>query len=66
MEPTDEYLMKKWRACDQEKQSLLRQIDALKTELAEADRKREIAVTNAYAEGYDAGRADRPRVNGKR
>jgi hypothetical protein len=55
MEKTDEQLMKKWRACDQDNQALRRQIEALKAELAEADRKREIAVTMLIQRGMMPG-----------
>jgi hypothetical protein len=61
METTDEHLMRKWRECDQDNRALRREIAALKAELAEADRKREIAVTNAYSEGYSTGLADKQR-----
>jgi hypothetical protein len=52
-------LAKKWRECHVEKQALRREIEDLKGQLAEAERKHQIALTNAYSDGQDAGKADR-------
>jgi hypothetical protein len=55
----EDHLMKKWRESDAENQKLRREIAALKAALAEADRKRQLAVTNAYEDGYSAGQLDK-------
>ena len=53
-----DHLQQKWRDCYTEKQTLEREVTALRAELAEADRKRQIAVQNAFEEGFNAGRED--------
>jgi len=55
---TLDHLQRKWTACYQEKQALQREIEWLKGELAEFERKKKIALDNAYENGYEAGRAD--------
>jgi hypothetical protein len=55
---TEEHLQKQWRDCYTKNKKLSDDIELLKAQLAEADRKREIACTNAYEDGYKAGWAD--------
>ena len=53
-----DHLQQKWSACFAERQALENEVKALRAELAEADRKRQIAVRNAYEDGFNAGRED--------
>lgn len=53
-----EYLQRQWIACDEKNQALRREIKRLEGEMAEWQRKQQIALTNAYADGYEAGQQD--------
>lgn len=53
-----DHLQRQWMACDKEKQALLRENERLKAELTEVQRKQKIALDNAYADGYEAGKQD--------
>jgi hypothetical protein len=65
IDPVD-HLQKKWHECYQEQQALQRKIDRLQGELAEADRKRDIAAQNAFQEGYLAAQGDARRETRKK
>lgn len=53
-----DHLQEKWSACYAERQALEEEVKALRAELAEADRKRQIAARNAYEDGFNAGQQD--------
>jgi len=53
-----DHLQEKWTACYAERQALEEEVKTLRAELAEADRKRQIAARNAYEDGFNAGREE--------
>ena len=53
-----DHLQHQWRDCYEQQIALQRELTELRAEVAEADRKRQIAVRNAYEEGFNAGREE--------
>jgi hypothetical protein len=53
-----EILSEKWHDCHEETVRLYGQIQALQTQLADLERKHQIALDNAYADGYSVGYMD--------
>ncbi len=53
-----DHLQQKWSECYRENKALQQEIERLKTEMTEIQRKQKIALDNAYENGYEAGRAD--------
>ena len=53
-----EHLQQKWNACDAENQTLRTEVERMSQELAEIQHRQQIAVRNAYTDGYEAGLAD--------
>jgi flagellar biosynthesis/type III secretory pathway protein FliH len=52
------HLTQKWREADKLVQELKRENEQLKTQVAEFERRQQIAVRNAYADGFEAGKED--------
>jgi hypothetical protein len=59
-------LMKQWRDCSSRNKVLEGEIATLKKTLAAINRRHEIALNNAYEEGYNAGRMDTLKLANKR
>jgi cell division protein FtsL len=57
-ESIETYLTKKWREADKQVQSLKQETEQLKSQVAELQRRQQIAIQNAYTDGYEAGKED--------